>query len=139
MTEQSKLRNTGCPVAYALDIFGDRWSLVIIRDILIKGVKTYSELLNADERIATNILANRLKSLEKNGIITKERDPDNRRQFIYKITPMGCELTPIILEMMRWSGKFDSNTKVTAQVKNRLETDRQGFINDIKTRAFNRN
>lgn len=136
MSKKDKMRNTGCPVAYALDIFGDRWSLVIIRDILIKGYTTYSQLLNSDEKIATNILATRLKELTGSGIISKKRDPDNGRYVIYKMTSMGADLAPIILEMMRWSGKYDINTKVSQQALNRLENDRQGFVDEIKQRAM---
>lgn len=137
--KKSKLRDTGCPVAYALDIFGDRWSLIIIRDILMKGVSTYSALLAADEKIATNILASRLKELEESQIIKKIRDPENKRQYLYSITPKGAELTPIILEMMRWSSRYDANTKVTKKVLKRLEADREGFIKEVIQKALTKN
>ena len=132
----NKKRNTGCPIAYALDIFGDRWSLVIIRDILFKGVETYSELLKADERIATNVLANRLKEFEVSGIISKKQDPDNKRQYIYKITKKGAELVPILLEMVLWSAKYDSNTIATKEVLGRIKKDREKFIKEIKIKAL---
>jgi len=79
MTKESKKRDTGCPVTYGLDTFGDRWSLLIIREMMILGKRTYSEFLEADEGIASNILIARLKHLEAEGIVEKSRDPDNRR------------------------------------------------------------
>lgn len=138
MPGNDKKRNTGCPIAFALDTFGDRWSLIIIRDILLKGVRTYSELLKADEGIATNILANRLKEFELSGIITKTRDPENKKQYIYKITRKGAELTPILLEMIRWSAKYDPNTIAKKEVLKRIKHDREGFIKDIQLKASKR-
>lgn len=138
MPGNDKKRNTGCPIAFALDTFGDRWSLIIIRDILLKGVRTYSELLKADEGIATNILANRLKEFELSGIITKTRDPENKKQYIYKITRKGAELTPILLEMIRWSAKYDPNTIAKKEVLKRIKHDREGFIKDIQLKAIKR-
>ena len=135
MSKKNKKRDTGCPVAFALDMFGDRWSLVVIRDILLKGYTTYGELLASDEQIATNILASRLKELEESGIITKKQNPENKRQNIYKITTMGMELAPIIVEMIRWSAKYDANTKVSEEMLIKINVDREGFINNIQQRA----
>ncbi len=132
----NKKRDTGCPIAYALDIFGDRWSLIIIRDILFRGVKTYSDLLKSDEGIATNILANRLKEFEASAIISKSRDPQNRRQFIYRITPKGAELAPILVEMIQWSAKYDDNTIVSKALLQQIEQDREGFIKNIQQKAL---
>jgi len=128
---KNKKRDTGCPIAFALDVFGDRWSLIVIRDILIKGYTSYGELLSSEEKIATNILASRLKELESCGIISKSLDPKNRRSSIYKITKKGAELAPIIVEMMRWSAKYDSNTQVSKSLLTQIEDDRQAFIDNI--------
>jgi len=95
----NKKRDTGCPIAYALDVFGDRWSLIIIRDLLFNGLRTYGEFLESGEGIATNILANRLKGFEESGIVAKKRDPDNKRKLIYNITEKGAELVPILIEI----------------------------------------
>lgn len=132
----NKKRDTGCPVAYALDIFGDRWSLIVIRDILFRGVRTYGDLLKADEGIATNILASRLKEFAASGIISKNRDPDNKRQFIYRITPKGAELAPILVEMIQWSAKYDDNTVVSKALLQQIEQDRDGFIREIQRKAL---
>jgi DNA-binding HxlR family transcriptional regulator len=107
MKEKNKKRQSGCPLAFWLDVFGDRWSLLVVREIMIKGKKTYSDFLEAEEGIATNILIDRLKHLEAEGILLKSRDPENRRSFIYTLTPKGLGLVPIILEIVRWSDVND--------------------------------
>ena len=107
MKEKNKKRQSGCPLTFWLDVFGDRWSLLVVREIMIKGKKTYSEFLEADEGIATNILIDRLKHLEAEGILLKSRDPENRRSFIYTLTQKGLGLVSIILEIARWGDQND--------------------------------
>ncbi len=136
MPRENKLRNTGCPIAFALDTFGDRWSLVIIRDMLIKGFQTYGEFLEGDENISTNILADRLQELEALGIISKQRDPDNGRRVLYRLTEKGADLAPIMLEIICWSRKYDGNTKVQDRIVERIEKDRHGFAAELKKRAL---
>ncbi len=107
-------RRTGdrshCPVNYALEAFGDTWSLLIIRDIVFWGKNTYSEFLDSEEHIATNILANRLVHLEKKGIIGKKPHPTDRRKEVYFLTPKGLDLIPMLLEMSGWAACHDSHT-----------------------------
>jgi len=134
MPAPGKLRNTGCPIAFALDAFGDRWTLLIMRDLMMLGRRTYGEFLGADEKIATNILADRLKFLENAGIIVKARDPENRRRNIYSPTKKGWALVPVILELARWSGKYDPKTSISKEILKRIENDRDGFIADIRSR-----
>lgn len=133
MTKREKNRMTGCPVAYGLDTFGDRWSLLIIRDMMLHGKKTYGDFLNADEHISTNILADRLKHLEAEGIIEKFQDPDNRRSFIYTLTEKGFDLAPVIFETIRWSGRHIKLNKERKALLYRIDTDRKGFLNDIRS------
>lgn len=133
MRSENKKRQTGCPVAFGLDTFGDRWSLLIIREIMLRGKKTYSEFMQAEEGIATNILIDRLKHLEAEGIIEKTRDPDNRRSFLYSLTEKGLDLAPIVLEIVRWSGKHDQRPVALKTVLEEVEKDRQGF--EAKIRA----
>lgn len=125
-TENNK-RETGCPVAFGLDTFGDRWSLLIIREIMLRGKRTYSEFLEADEGIASNILIARLKHLEAEGIVEKSRDPENRRAFIYELTKKGRDLAPILLEIVIWSGMHDTRPFALKTVLNEIEQDREGF------------
>jgi len=139
MPNPNKLRDTGCPIAFALDTFGDRWSLVIIRDMLMKGHRTYGEFLESDEAIATNVLADKLRELEEAGVISKARDPENRRRVLYRLTEKGADLAPVLLEMVRWSGKYDRNTKVKKTILNRIKEDRDGFAEQLRTRALDQN
>ena len=134
MPSPGKKRDTGCPFAFALDTFGDRWSLLVIRDLMFRGKKTYGEFLDAKEGIATNILADRLKYLEAEGIIRKSRDPHSRRRNIYELTEKGCDLVPVMLEILRWSGKYDPQTAVPKKALKRVAVDRDGFVAEIRAR-----
>lgn len=134
MPNPGKKHKTACPVAFALDTFGDRWTLLIIRDLMLKGSETYGEFLDSGEGIATNILADRLKDLEAMGILLKSRDPENHRRYIYSLTEKGCELAPIMLEMIRWSAKYDPDTIVGKKMIKRIEKDREGVVAEIKAR-----
>ncbi len=127
MRHEKKKRQSGCPVAFGLDTFGDRWSLLIIRDVMLKGKKTYSEFMNAKEAIASNILIDRLKHLETEGILEKSRDPENRRSFIYALTKKGRDLTPIILEIITWSGLHDQRPFAMRGLVEEIGKDRERF------------
>ncbi len=127
MKSEIKKRETGCPVTFGLDTFGDRWSLLIIRDIMLIGKRTYSEFLDADEGIASNILVARLKHLEAEGIVEKSRDPENRRAFIYELTKKGRDLAPILLEIIIWSGMHDDRSFALRGVLKKIKKDREGF------------
>lgn len=98
-----KGRRSDCPVNFAVETLGDKWSLVILRDMIFWGKKTYGEFLKSDEKIATNILAGRLDYLEKEGLITKTPDPKDKRKDIYSVTEKGIDLVPMFIEMIAWS------------------------------------
>src|SRR6185503_5849204 len=100
-------RRSDCPINFALETFGDTWSLLIIRDIVYFGKKTYGEFLDSDEGIATNILANRLVHLEQKGILLKKPHDTDKRKEVYLLTEKGLDLIPILLEMAGWSAQHD--------------------------------
>ena len=102
--ETSKKRSD-CPLSGSLDVFGDKWSLLIVRDLMFGNKCTYNDFLKSDEGIATNILASRLKGLEENGIIEKSAHPDSKAKFLYRLTPKGIDLLPVIMEIYIWSDK----------------------------------
>ena len=135
MKTETKKHPTGCPVAFGLDIFGDRWTLLIIRDMLLQGKRTYSDFLASDEKIATNILANRMRHLEDEGVVTRARDPENRRSFIYTLTDKGLSLTPVLLEIVRWSGDYLRLNKYRQDLVQRIDSDRDGLIAEIYQRV----
>lgn len=99
-----------CAVNYGVEIFGDRWSLLIIRDIVFAGKKTYGEFLKSEERIATNVLASRLVFLEEQGILSKAPSPDDRRKDFYTLTEKGLDLIPIVLNIVLWSAQHDAKS-----------------------------
>jgi DNA-binding HxlR family transcriptional regulator len=103
--DKSELRSD-CPVNFGLETFGDKWSLLIIRDIVFWGKKTYGDFLRSDEGIATNILAARLAQLEKEGILAKTRHPADKRKDVYALTEKGLDLIPLLVEIVAWSGKL---------------------------------
>jgi DNA-binding HxlR family transcriptional regulator len=135
MAGSGKKHPTGCAVAYGVDTFGDRWSLLVIRDLMLKGRETYGDFLAAGEGIATNVLADRLKHLESEGIVKKTRDPENGRRFLYALTEKGRDLAPIIIEIVRWSGKHDRKTTASRDLLRRIETDSEGLVAEIRSGA----
>lgn len=139
MTKRSKQTDSKCPITFALDIFGDKWSLIIIRDMFFKGKRHYGEFLVSAEKISTNILANRLSKLEAEGLITKTRDPDHAAKNIYLLTDKGKALLPLMLEMVVWSSQYDPQPNAPdniiagapAHLLQRTRDDRAGLIDEI--------
>ena len=110
---------SACPIASILDIVGDKWSLLIVRDMLLQGKKTFKEFSVSPEKIAPGILSSRLKWLEENSLITKRKLPDNQKENIYLLTEKGIELAPIITEIILWSDKNlrDQNSEMFSIVE----------------------
>jgi len=96
----------GCPITSALDIIGDRWSMVIIKQMLLSGARTFKDFSEQQEAIATNILAARLKRLEGYGILTKQKHPTNKKVNLYRLTERGIALAPAIMELGLWSHRY---------------------------------
>lgn len=124
-------RRSDCPLSLSLDIFGDKWSLLIIRDLMFGNKCTYNDFLKSEEGIATNILASRLKGLEENGVIEKTAHPDSKAKKLYKLTLKGIDLLPIIMEAYIWSDKYyempsDLKTKIKEAKK-----DKDKFLKQI--------
>ncbi|MPZ40624.1 MAG: winged helix DNA-binding protein [Rhizobiales bacterium] len=131
MSNGRKRRVSGCPIDYGLDIFGDRWTLLVIRDLLFARKRHFKELMKSPERIASNILTARLKKLEERGLIARCGDPDNRKQVIYTLTDKGRDLTPVLVEMARWGGRYDPNTPVPKSFVTRFARDNDQLIADV--------
>jgi|SRR5690554_248683 len=110
MKTTSKEGRSHCAVNYGVEIFGDRWSLLIIRDIVFAAKKTYGEFLKSEEGIATNVLASRLAFLEQQGILSRAPSPDDKRKDFYTLTEKGLDLIPIVLNVVLWSVKHDSKS-----------------------------
>ena len=125
-------RRSNCPIAYALDFVGDKWTLVVLRDLIMVRKRYFQELLKGNEGIASNILASRLKLLEAAGMITRRRDPTQAQRVIYEPTEKALDLLPVLIELMRWSMKYDAKSTVPAHFLRRLAEDRGGFIADLR-------
>lgn len=111
MKSDKSFQRSGCPIASGLDIFGDKWTLVILRD-LICGKETYSELADSPEKIPTNRLAERLKMLDAEGILEKELYQSRPKRYKYVLTQKGKDLLPVLQEISRWGNKHIENTWV---------------------------
>ncbi len=125
-------RRSGCPLNASVEILGDRWSLLIIRDMMLRGARTYKEFLNSHEKIASNILADRLRRLLEHGIITAEKEPSDGRKLIYRLTLKGMDLAPVLTEMVLWAGRHEE-TENQALIREMLE-DKKAFLARIRQR-----
>lgn len=133
MTKEPEGRRSGCPINVTLETLGDSWSLLIVRDLMFFGRKRFNEFLNADEKIATNILTERLQRLENAGIIIKQRDPDDARKYLYRLTEKGIDLAPLLVEMILWAAHYE-NTAAPPQVIKKMRADRAGFLAEVRER-----
>lgn len=122
---------SSCPLSYTLDFFGDKWSLLILRDMMLSDKATYGEFLNSAEKIATNILADRLSMLETYGFVTKQVAPDKKSKFLYRPTEKGIALVPVILEIGLWGSKFNP-PGLDQNLLHALQTDKEGTIQRIQ-------
>jgi DNA-binding HxlR family transcriptional regulator len=122
-----------CPISTALDIFGDKWSLLIVRDMMFKGMNTYGDFLKGEEKIATNILADRLMLLEAGGIIAKQKHPESKAKILYTLTPKGIDLVPALVEIIAWSEKHHEVHPQAIQFAKAVKKDKQGVIKGIIT------
>ncbi len=121
-------KRSDCPLGQALDIFGDKWSLLIIRDLMFSKKCTYNEFLKSGEGIASNILASRLQGLEENKIIEKLDHPDSKAKFLYRLTQKGIDLLPIIMEVYFWSDKYFTVPPDIKAIIKEAKKDKDGFV-----------
>lgn len=111
MTKINRKLRSHCPVNFGLELFGDKWTLLIIRDIVFRGKKSYGEFLKSEEGFATNILASRLELLISAGVLEKSINETDARGDNYKLTKKGLDLIPILFEMILWSSKYDPHSE----------------------------
>lgn len=126
-------RRSGCPVSISLEALGDRWSLLIIRDLMVRGYHTFKEFLGSGEGIATNILADRLKKLEAAGIIVSKTEKTDRRKLSYRLTEKGVDLAPVLLEILIWGAHHEQTGAPRAFIEN-LEQNREEILAETKRR-----
>lgn len=124
-------KRSDCPISSSLDIFGDRWSLLIVRDLMLHKTRTYGDFTKSEEKIATNILANRLQVLEDNGIIVKLPYPDNKVKGLYQLSKKGVALIPALIEIALWGDKYVSNTEESSPFLKEVKKNKTKFLKNI--------
>jgi DNA-binding HxlR family transcriptional regulator len=129
---RSKHRS-GCPVSISLERFGDRWSLLIIRDLMVRGFRTFKQFQEAGEGIASNVLADRLQNLEAAGIITTEADETDRRRVNYRLTEKGIDLAPVMLELLIWGARHE-NSGASCGAIARMAKNREAILTEVRRR-----
>ena len=124
---------SGCPIGITLDMLGDPWTLLVVRDLMFKGAKSFGEFLAADEGIATNILSDRLNRLETSGIVEKRRDPTDARRLIYRLTEKGIDLAPVMIEIVLWAANHEQ-TDAPRELMRTMRKDKAAFLAQLRTR-----
>jgi DNA-binding HxlR family transcriptional regulator len=126
-------RRSGCPVSISLEVLGDRWTLLIIRDLMVRGSQTFKEFREGGEKIATNVLAERLRRLEQTGIIAAKVEKTDGRRINYRLTEKGIDLAPLLLELLIWGARHEE-TGAPAAVIRKLEKNSQEFLAEVRRR-----
>lgn len=121
-------KRSECPLSCSLDIWGDKWSLLIIRDLMFYKKSTYGDFLKSDEGIATNILAARLLALEEHGMIQKVDNPGSKSRVYYKLTQKGIDLFPVLVEAHLWAEKYLTIPPNIRPIIKEAKKDKEGFI-----------
>jgi DNA-binding HxlR family transcriptional regulator len=130
-------RRSECPISYTLDIFGDKWTMLIIRDLLLFGKDSFSEFLCSDEKIATNILTDRLNVLVQEGFVTKHTAPTNKSKFLYRPTEKTIEMIPILCEITLWAEKYNPDG-APLDITEPLKKNRTKALRDLKKKVEER-
>ncbi len=136
MPRRNVKRRSECPLNASVEMLGDRWSLLLIRDMMLRGFRTYKDFMECYEGIATNILADRLRKLVAYGIITSEPDPSDGRKVIYSLTAKGIDLAPVLTEMVLWAAAHeDTGNQALVRL---MRADKEKFLAGVRERWANR-
>ncbi len=126
-----------CPINYGLEHFGDKWSLLIIRDLMFKGKRHYNEFFESEEKVSTSVLGARLRYLEEIGIISKGKDVIKKSRIKYSLTQKGIDLLPIMVDIITWSGIHDKKTAAGEDFLTQSTNNRDEFIESLKATLLN--
>lgn len=124
---------SGCPVSASLEVFGDRWSLLIVRDLMVRGFRRFKEFQQSGEGIATNILAGRLRRLQQAGIVTAEVDDEDARAVNYRLTEKGIDLAPALLELLIWGSRHEY-CEAPCNVIEQMAKNREQVLAEVRRR-----
>ena len=128
----NQIRRSPCPVSCALDILGDKWTLLVVRDLIFLRKRYFGDFQNSPEKIATNILSDRLRKLEAAGMILRQPDPDHGCRIIYTVTEKCLDLVPPIMELLRWGAKYVPESDVHENLVQQFEQDPMEFMAEIR-------
>ena len=131
--DQREKPRSGCPVSVSLEVFGDRWSLLIVRDLMVRGYRSFKEFAESGEGIATNVLSDRLKKLQRAGIIVATEEPTDFRRVHYELTEKGISLAPVLLELLIWAAHHEE-TGAPCAVIDQMETNRAQVLVEVRRR-----
>lgn len=134
---QVRKHRSGCPVSIALEVFGDRWSLLIVRDLMVRGFRSFKDFLSSGEGIASNILADRLQKLERAGIVASEPDESDARRVNYRLTEKGIGLAPVMLDLLIWGARHELS-EASCTLLLRMEKNREEILAEARRRWQNR-
>ena len=129
----ARKRRSGCPVSISLELLGDRWSLLVVRDLMVRGCRTFKEFQASGEGIASNVLTDRLRRLQEVGIVETETAGADGRRVHYRLTERGIDLAPLLLDLLVWGSKHERSSAPAALVE-RMERDREGFLAEVRRR-----
>jgi len=127
-----KSKWNGCPIRYSAEILADKWTFLILRDLMFRGKKSYNAFLQSSEKISTNILADRLQKLEGFGLIDKTKDRNNRKFYIYSLTQKGIDLIPVMFSFFEWSLKYDDQTFLSQKKIDAIRQNSKSLIDKYK-------
>jgi DNA-binding HxlR family transcriptional regulator len=130
-------RRSGCPVSVSLEVFGDRWSLLIIRDMMVRGYRTFKEFQESGEGVATNVLASRLRRLQAKGILTAETEETDRRRINYRLTEKGIDLAPVLLDLLIWGARHEKTEAACSVIEN-MAKNREWILAEVRRRWHER-
>jgi len=126
-------RRSACPVSISLELLGDRWSLLIVRDLMVRGLRSFKEFQASGEGIATNVLADRLEKLQSSGIITAEAEKTDARRVNYRLTEKGIDLAPVLLELLIWGARHEKTAAPCALIDH-MEQNREQVVAEARRR-----
>jgi DNA-binding HxlR family transcriptional regulator len=132
-------KRSDCPISSSLDIFGDKWSLLIVRDLMLHKNRTYGDFAKSQEKIATNILANRLQVLEDNGIIIKLPYPDNKVKSLYQLSQKGIDIIPALIEIALWGEKYELKTEKSSTFLEEVKKNKSKFLKNTMNKLISDN
>ena len=128
-------KRSACPISFSLEVLGDRWTLLVLRDLVFFDRRYFQEFLESREGIASNVLSERLDRLERHGIVSKQQDPRDRRRNVYSLTPRGLDLVPILVELTIWGATHDPGSEYPRERLAWFQEDRDRAVRHVRERA----